>query len=99
MDAAVGVGVWALQEQPVIGHHDVSGCSQVHEEYFSGDAAAAAAVAAAAGAHIVVVTSDRSGSFCDHRAAGHRGGKFSFPPTYGEAGVCVCGEVGSFPAS
>lgn len=50
----------------------------MHEEYFSGDAAAAAAVAAAAGAHIVVVTSDRSGSFCDHRAAGHRGGKFFY---------------------
>ena len=73
VDAAVGVGVWALQEQPVIGHHDFSGCSQVDEEYFSGDAAA--------GADIVVFTSDWSGSFCDHRAAGHGGGKFSFLPT------------------
>jgi len=57
VDAAVGVGVWALQEQPVIGQHGFSGASQVDEEYFSGDAAV--------GANFVVFTSDWSGSFAD----------------------------------
>lgn len=71
VDAAVGVGVWALQDQPVIGHHGFSG-SHVDEEYVWDDAAAA---------DIVVFTSDWSGSVCDHRAAGHWGGKFSFLPT------------------
>lgn len=66
VDAAVGVGVSALQDQPVIGHHDFPGSSQVDEEYFTGDAAV--------GADVVVVTSDWSSSVSDYRAAGHWGG-------------------------
>ncbi len=86
VDAAVGVGVWALQDQPVIGHHDFSGCSQVDEEYVTGDAAA--------GADFVVFSSDWSGSLCDHRAAGHRGGKFCY---LSNAGVGVLLLTATFP--
>lgn len=73
MDAAVGVDIWAQQDQPVLGHHEFSGSPQVDEEYLPWDAAAAPA---AAGAGLVFSASDRSGSFADDRAAGHGGGKF-----------------------
>lgn len=68
VDAALWVRLGALQDQPVLGHHDFAGSSQVEEEYRSRDAAFCA--------HFVVDSADRSGSLSDHRADGHGGGKF-----------------------
>lgn len=69
VDAVIGVVVWAQQEQPVIGHHDSAASSHADEEHVTGDADFSA--------NFVFFTSDRSGSFSGHRAAGHGGGKLT----------------------